>query len=174
MTREEWDVEWSACLNRLRAKEPGMPLIEANALAVKITTARYGPRPAGLPLWLRLTLRFISKTLEGKPMMQRIMTSISFAAAVAAPLYAAAAHGDSPGGAELTIMELLLIVWPALLAGYGNFKSNTTKIMPNRAIWTPAERKVEAAKSVAKELVDDAKVVAEEKVASAKAAAEKR
>lgn len=107
-------------------------------------------------------------------MTQRILTSISFAFAVGGPLYTAAVLPESPGGAALTWVELFLIVWPALAAGYGNYKSNTTKIMPNRTEWTPEQRLVQIAKMDASVKVADAKVVAEEKVASAKASAEKR
>lgn len=144
MTREEWDAEWKACMARLRAK--GTELLEAQRLARDITSARYGARPAGLPLTWRLALGFLKRKAGGSSMTQRILTSLGFALGVALPLYTAAGLASSPGGTEVIGAEWAGIIWSALVAGYGNFKSNTTILSPNRTEWTPEQRKAEVAK----------------------------
>lgn len=144
MTREEWDAEWRACFERLRTK--GTEPLEAQRLARDITSVRYGPRPKGLPLTWRFALAFLQRKASGKPMMQRILTSLGFALGVALPLYGAAGMENTPGGTAVVGAEWAGIIYTALVSGYANFKSNTTIIAPNRTEWTPEQRKAEVAK----------------------------
>jgi len=173
MTREQWDAEWKACFDRLREK--GSALLVAQKVAVNITTARYGPRPAGQPLWLRLALGFITRKLtaleavEVSPMLQRVIVAVTYGLGAASPVLAAAFE-DS----VISSGEWGGIATAFLIAFWGTFKSNTTIVAPNRTEWTPEERKIETAKMDAGVLVENAKVVAAEKIADAKAAVQKR
>ena len=117
----------------------------AQRMALGITTARYGKQPKNLPLWVRLALNVAKRKMKGKPMMQRILTSIGFALGVAMPLYVAAQVAQTPGGTEVIGAEWAGILWSAAVAGYANFKSNTTVIAPNRTEWTPEQRDAKAA-----------------------------
>lgn len=173
MTREQWDAEWKACFERLRAK--GSDILVAQKIAVNITTARYGPRPAGLSLRLRLALGFITSKLAGlrsvevSPMFQRIIVAVTYGIGAASPVLAAAFQDSTITGAEWSGIATAFFI-----AFWGTFKSNTTIISPNRTVWTAEERVIETAKMDAGVLVEDAKIVAAEKIVDAKAAAQKR
>jgi len=171
VTREAWDAEWAACMARLRAK--GADPIVAQKIALNITTARYGARPAGLPLTWRLALGFLERKVKGNPMGQRVLASIMFAFTTGMPLFAAAQQADTPGGASVIGMEWAAIAYVAAMAFYTSYKTNTRVFGLDRKEWTPEERKVETAKMDAGLLVLAAKTVADAKVEDAKVEAEK-
>ena len=172
MTREAWDAEFDACMARLRSK--GADLAEAQRLARDITTVRFGARPAGLPLRLRLGLAVAVRFMEGlndvevSPMWQRVIVAITYGIGAASPVLAAAFSDGVITGQEWSGIGMAFFI-----AFWGTFKSNTTIVSPNRTAWTPAQRQVEVAKIDAAVVVQDAKVVAADKVADAKVEAEK-
>jgi hypothetical protein len=171
MTRAEWESEWTACYNRLRAQD--RDVLEARRMAAEITTARYGPQPANPPLWLRLGLSLVERKFTGlgsvevSPMLQRVIVAVTYGIGAASPIIAQAfADGTITGGEWGGILTAFGIAF------WGTFKSNTTVIAPDRTVWTPAQRTVEVAKIDAAVVVQDAKVFAAEKVADAKAVAD--
>ena len=167
MTREAWDAEFDACMARLRSK--GADLAEAQRLARDITTVRFGARPAGLPLRLRLGLAVAVRFMEGlndvevSPMWQRVIVAITYGIGAASPVLAAAFSDSVVTGQEWSGIGMAFFI-----AFWGTFKSNTTIVSPNRTVWTPKERKVETAKMDAGLLVLAAKTVADAKVEDAK------
>jgi hypothetical protein len=175
VTPEQWERLWFEHFAELRHAYPTRDLYVLQRATSNYMLECYGPKPEGLPLQWRiagvLIRRKLADFLEASPMMKRILTSIGFALAVAMPLYTAAQAEKTPGGVEVIGMEWAAIAWAACVAGYGNYKTNTTYLAPNRTIWTPEERLVETAKMEASAKVEDAKVVAAEKVADAKVVA---
>jgi hypothetical protein len=99
-------------------------------------------------------------------MLQRVVVAVTYGIGAASPILAQAWTDGAITGQEWGGIGVAFAI-----AFWGTFKSNTTKIMPNRTEWTPEQRKVEVAKIDAAVVVQDAKVFAAEKVADAKVAA---
>ncbi len=137
MTRAEWDAEWSACFKRLRAK--GYDLLAAQRTAREITSAKYGPQPAGPPLWLRVALKLARRKLAGltpaeeKTMKQRFTAAILFGLA---GVIAAVQVNGLPATGEGWIG----LVGTFVIAAWGKFSSSTTFFAPSREEWTPEQR----------------------------------
>lgn len=136
LTREQWDIEWWACQDRLTAQ--GRDSASAWKLAREITTARYGPQPEGaslgLKVWSSVTRRkLLGVRVTGGVMKQRIIVSVCFG-------LAGALAAVQVNGLPSTREGWLGLGGVFVAAAWGKFSSNTTWVAPDRATWTPEKR----------------------------------
>ncbi len=142
MTRPEWDREFDRRFNALRAN--GYDLERARTTAIAICNARFGPRPASAPLWLRFALKLAGRKLAGlapaeeKTMQQRLVAAVIFGlSAVLAAIGVSGLPHDETGWTSLVAVFAT--------AFWGKFSSNQTLIFPNRPQWTDEQRAAQAA-----------------------------
>lgn len=141
LTREQWDNIAKA---RISAMMFGGRIGAGVAMRHTQETMEqdYGPRPEKEPdkqeppWWARAAIR-VTLGKEQKGMAQRIVVSLVYAISAMAAVHQA-------GGMPQTPEAWMALVMAGVIAFWGKFSSNTTVVAPNRAAWTPEERKQEA------------------------------